>query len=446
MTLNDGSTISVKDIELLNAHGPYSMAIWTSGDVSVGNEEGLKGRSAYFTKVIRKSLLEKFSLDELATFSVLDVGCNDGWVLHELSDLPFAKMVGVEPRDKNIQKGKIVRHILKLENQVKYRCGDLESLGGETFDIVICAGVLYHVESIPFALRQLKKSCRRFLFLESRCLSSSFMSRKLRDQIEMRDLVYQFKKPTYGITAQKFESAYHDASAKETTIVNIPTTESLLMHLEILGFDEIRVVADTKTYRASVWLNQRPLDGVCITARVNPTNADDSFDDKKWIQKYESGLREAILQPELVHPLYEYLVEKKFPYQFSFKWLIVLLYIRSPIWLSTVFMRMLPFCAKGESELEIIKNLRYSPKDKITLELGKLLESERKLTDALRVLKQVSSRLNADWRSAYRSFFLMSNIYRSMGKHAEAERYLDLCLTCNPKYPVSGQPKAEESL
>ena len=39
--------------------------------------------------------------------SIADIGCYDGWILHELSDLPFKRMVGIEPRQKNIDKGNI---------------------------------------------------------------------------------------------------------------------------------------------------------------------------------------------------------------------------------------------------------------------------------------------------------------------------------------------------
>lgn len=438
-TLHDGSTLSAEQIEELNAHGPYSMAVWSSGNFSIGNEEGLKGRSAYFTKVIRKAILEEFSLDELKTFSILDVGCNDGWVLHELSDLPFAKMVGVEPREKNIRKGQVVRKILKLENRVEYRCGDVESLGPEKFDIVICAGVLYHVESIPLALRQLRNCCKRFLFIESRCMSSRVITQKLKDHIEMRDLVYQFKRQIYGVTAQKFESAYHDGSARETTVVNVPTTESLLMHLEVLGFDDVKVVADTESYRASVWKNRRPLDGVCITAKLNAKTSLAEFDETSWIRKYESGLRDCILPRELVDPLYKYFIEKKFSNPLSVKWIFVMFYIVAPIGLAKIPMKLLNFCANGEFELEILKNFRYSPEDKITLEFGKLLVSEGKTTEALAVLKRISSKLNADWRSVYRSFDSVSRVLASIGNQAESKRYRDLCLTCNPKFPVSDE-------
>ena len=93
MKLEDGSVLSAEQIEELNAHGPYSMAVWKSGSVSVGNEEGLKGRSAYFVKLIREAILKNFTLDQLKDFSILDIGSNDGWVLHQLSDLPFAKIL-----------------------------------------------------------------------------------------------------------------------------------------------------------------------------------------------------------------------------------------------------------------------------------------------------------------------------------------------------------------
>ena len=41
MILKDGSKLNLKNIETLNALGPYSMAIWKSGNVELGNEEGL---------------------------------------------------------------------------------------------------------------------------------------------------------------------------------------------------------------------------------------------------------------------------------------------------------------------------------------------------------------------------------------------------------------------
>ena len=408
-------TLTNADVEFLNAHGPYSMAVWTSGDISVGNEEGLKGRSAYFIKLIRDAILANYSMEEIKGFSILDIGCNDGWVLHQLIDLPFAKMVGIEPREKNIEKGRVVRRLLNIENRVDCRVGDIESLGEEKFDIIICAGVLYHVESIPLALRRVRECCRKFLFIESRCIASEHATDALKAQIEMRDLAYEFRDRICGVTAQKFESSYHDGSARVNTIVNVPTTETLLMTLDLLGFVDLKVVSDAATYRAALG-HTRPLDGVCITAKPGQIANSDEANEQEWIARNERGLAETILPATIVKPLYESFDSGKLQQIVDTK-------------LSGL---------ENHFAREIVKNFQYSPRDKIALEMGKILVNEGKLEEAVTVLKSISGRINADWRSVYRSFALLTSTLQRLGRTDEAARYRELLVTCNPKYPNIG--------
>jgi len=436
MNLVDGSKITNDQIEELNANGPYSMAIWKSGDISVGNEEGLAGRSEYFIKLIRESILKNFTLDELKEFSILDIGCNDGWVLHQLSDLPFAKMVGIEPREKNIDKGRTVRKILKLENTVEYRVGDIESLKDEVFDIVICAGVLYHVESIPLALRKVRESCRRMVFVESRCISSSYITQELKDEIEMRDLVYQFEEEICGVTAQKYESAYYDGSAAHNTIVNVPSTESLVMNLRILGFDNVDIVADPDTYRRDVWKDKRPLGGVCIAATLSQEPKTLDSEENNWIKEYELGLENEVLPRSLLEPLYRFYCLQDSKVEFSGYVEKIHHYLSAEGDSNSIDNSLLPEDCQGKFSLEIVKNWRYSPSSKIGLEYGKLLKYEGHLGDALEVLKGVTTKLNADWRSVYRSFSLISGVYRDQGKQEESNKYRELCLKSNYKFPI----------
>jgi ubiquinone/menaquinone biosynthesis C-methylase UbiE len=431
-----GISISEEDIEILNAHGPYSMAVWRSGNIEIGNEEGLKGRSAYFVERIRETILKNYTLDEIKGFSIADIGCNDGWVLHQLSDLPFARMVGVEPREKNVNKGKKVREILGLQNRVDYRIGDLGSIEGEEFDIVICAGVLYHVESIPEFLRELREICGRMLFIESRCLESKYITKDLKCEIEMRDLVYQYKEEICGITAQKFESAYHDGSTKEFCVVNVPTVESLCMYLDFLGFENIDIVADPETYRSAVWKNKRPLGGVCMAAFINPEKQETESEESSWIREYESGLEKTVLSRRFAEPLYNYFCLKKMDVSLFSRALNTYLYLCSPNWLSKVFGSMIAFWHKEKYEQEIIKNLRYSPHDKLCLEYGKLLHAEKRYEEAISVLKRVTTKLNADWRAVYRSFWLLSQIYEILGNKNGSDQYKELCLNCNPEFPL----------
>jgi len=436
MVSNDGERISEEQVQDLNAHGPYNMAVWSSGDIQVGTEEGLQGRIAYFTKLIRQTILKHFTLDEVKTFSILDIGCNDGWVLRELSDLPFARMVGIEPREKNIIKGQKVREFLKINSRAQYKIGDIESLGGESFDIVICAGVLYHVESIPIALRRIRDVCKKMVFIESRCISSKYITKTLMDEIEMRDLVYQYKNQTCGVTAQKFESAYHDGSAKAYSVVNIPTVETLAMQLDILGFSNIEIVADPKSYRRAVWKNRRPLNGVCMAAFPDAERKNPISEEVSWIEEYEKGLDRTVLNRSLIEPLYKYFCLGDFSFQLLFDSLNTFLYLRSPNWLASVFSSFLKIWHREKYELEIIKNLRYGPRDKISLEYGKILFAGEKYESAITVLKSVTAKLNADWRAVYRSFYLLSKLYKRLGSVDESNRYKSLCLSCNPRFPV----------
>ncbi|MBC8225611.1 MAG: class I SAM-dependent methyltransferase [Gammaproteobacteria bacterium] len=431
MLLHDGTELTKEQIEELNANGPYSMAIWHSGEVSVGNEEGLSGRSEHFMKLIRESILKNFSIDEIKDLSILDIGCNDGWFLHQLSDLPFSKMVGIEPRQKNINKGKVVRELLKLDNNVDYRVGDVESLNGETFDIVICVGVLYHVESIPVALRRIKEACEKMVFIESRVISSSYITDELKEEIEMRDLVYQFNEETCGVTAQKFESAYHDGSSAHTTIVNIPSTESLVMNLKYLGFEDVDILADNKFHHKQRYT----LGGVCLTARKYETGSTlDSFEDA-WISDYEAGLKNEILPREIVEPLYNVFVKNDDSSLLSSQNLKIYEFLTNPKINYTE--DLLSKDVKSKFSEEIIKNWKYSPSNKISLEYGKTLSNLNEGDRALEILSNIISNLNADWRASYRAFKLMSEIYNEKDNSELSKKYLDLCLTANPKYPTT---------
>ena len=82
--LHGGGAISVEQVELINAYGPYDHAVWASHGLEISNEERLAGRGAFLARRIRECILKHFTLDEIKTFSILDVGCYDGWILHQV--------------------------------------------------------------------------------------------------------------------------------------------------------------------------------------------------------------------------------------------------------------------------------------------------------------------------------------------------------------------------
>lgn len=425
--------LSPGQIELINAYGPYNHARWTIPGVEVTGEEKLAGRGDFLVERIRESLLKHFEPEELRGFSIMDVGCYDGWILDQLSDLAFRRMVGIEPREKNVVKGQKIREILGLQTRAEFKIGDVETLGDEVFDIVICVGVLHHVESIPTALRRLRSVCGKLLFIETICLSSRHITNEVKREIEMKDVVYHSRPKVCGLTGQKLESAYYDGSSTELCVVSIPSVESLLMYLETLRFEDIAVVADPRTYRSSVWKGSRPMNAVAIAARVG--KGDPEAEESSRVQDYEEGLVSTLLPMAVVRPLYERVCLGRGGFHPSFFNLLVSAYIHSPNWLSPALGRLASAGLTNEYELEIVKNLRFNPEDKLSFEYAKLLYQKGDLEGAKGVLSAITQKLNADWRSVYRSFYYLSRIYRDLGLSEEAERYRKLCLTANPKFP-----------
>ena len=88
-------------------------------------------------------------------------------------------------------------------------------------------------------------------------------------------------------------------------------------------------------------------------------------------------------------------------------------------------------------EEEILKNIKYAPQEKISFELAKHQIDSGELNTAKETLLSITQKYNSDWRIVYRSFCLLSLIFKNQNNHPEYTRYRNLCLTSNPGYPLS---------
>lgn len=262
-----GEEMSADQIEMVNAYGPFNHALWTAKGICISNEERLSGRGEFLVETIRKCINKNFAPEDIETLTILDVGCYDGWILHQLSDMKFKKMVGIEPREKNVLKGEKVREILNIQTPAEFRIGDIDSLGDEKFDIIICTGVLHHIESVSTAFRTFGRICERMLFIETICMPSKFITNAVIKEMELKDIVYQYKGRMCGLTGQKYESSYYDGSASELSVVSIPSVESLMMYMDVNGFKDVDVVVEPHVYWKKVLQNSgRSSHAVCICA------------------------------------------------------------------------------------------------------------------------------------------------------------------------------------
>lgn len=431
-------TLEAAEVELANAHGPFSHGTWAGKGITIGNEEALEGRGALLVSLIRSAILERFSLDELAEMTLVDVGCYDGWVTCQLAQqFPLRRLIGIEPRQKNIDKGRIVRELLDIETRCEFRQGSIETLSevlqGEQADILICVGVLHHLRSTAESIGHLHAVCRRMLFIETICLPPGFEDERLRRQLELKDLPYLYRKPVFGVTGHKLESGYYDGSATRLSVVSNPSVEAIRMFLDVQGFSDIRVVADPVTYSAAVIGGLRRAAATCLTAVIDPAR-DPAREVATWIEDYEGGLVHTLLPGDLVDMLFAE-IQGRSGAKRSLLGFIVKKAMRATGWRLDVLLWWLRRSIRDRNGFEILKNLRFAPHDKIGLEMGKVLLARGETMEAEAILTGITHRLNADWRSVYRAFCLLAWCCRKRGDSVGAKRYEDLCRLANPQFP-----------
>jgi SAM-dependent methyltransferase len=97
---------------------------------------------------------------DLAGKRVLDVGCRDGLLSFEAERLGAAEVVGI---DNDLSRGAVELLIPYLRSRVRMHLMNLLDLRPEsfgTFDVVVCAGVLYHLRYPFWGLKLLKDVLR----------------------------------------------------------------------------------------------------------------------------------------------------------------------------------------------------------------------------------------------------------------------------------------------
>ena len=122
----------------------------------------IEARGAFIRKIVPQLK------SALGLHTALDVGCGLGFFA-ELLEESGLKVSGFDGREVNIQEAR------RRYPQIPFETRDIEDsevtrLG--TFDLVLCFGLLYHLESPLRAIRHLKALAGRVLFLESMCFPS----------------------------------------------------------------------------------------------------------------------------------------------------------------------------------------------------------------------------------------------------------------------------------
>ncbi len=87
----------------------------------------------------------------------IDLACNEGWFSHRLLEWGARSVFGVDIREVNIRRARLMAHEFRIEGpQLEFRQSDLFDLRPEQlgkFDVVLFLGLIYHLENPAGAMR-----------------------------------------------------------------------------------------------------------------------------------------------------------------------------------------------------------------------------------------------------------------------------------------------------
>jgi 2-polyprenyl-3-methyl-5-hydroxy-6-metoxy-1,4-benzoquinol methylase len=437
-----------KVIHSINAIGPFVHGVWKNQTQKIGDEEALTGRAQAIIDNFKYVMLKKYSIEEIKNFSLIDIGCYDGYLTTEIEKiLPFKKIVGIEPRIKNIYKGIKIRKYLNIHTSIDFREGDIDTITkkGEVFDIVFCSGVLHHIENVTEVLRKLKKITNKGIFIECQCYSSLIKSKfikKLVDNfynkiLEPKDIIYRFVPKITGVCGFKLETDYYDGSAKDLSVVCVPSPTYLQTSLLGVGFSNPEITLHPIEYRKKIFSQLRDFRSVCMFANAGKEGKDGSDDIKNnisfYVQSYERDMITKILSKDLFIKM-GLLENEKSISETLFKFLIKKKFNRN---LQKIANKIIEMIGKDNLSIEILKNIKFKPEDKINFEYAKYKISIGEFDLGTNILLKIISELNADWRTCYRSFALLAIIYRQQNDMVNYTYFKDLLLTANSNYPIN---------
>ena len=446
------------DKELLNAHGPYEHGLWnelSKDQVDINSDTAVVGgfhnRSRHLVSKIAKILTERFSAEELSKMTIADVGCYDAWILVSLNQvIKFKTSLGIEPRRKNIQKGIEARRIYNVTTNVQVIQADIDNLQNvlkdQTFDIVLCLGLLHHVDSTPRAIHNLGKLTRNLLIVDTMIIEkpNAKEEKKILELLKLKDISYLNSAKDWAIAAFKYETPYFDGSAFQNSIVNVPEERLVRMSLSLENFETIIIdrpdeVAYSKEFKKIFRFKEILL----VSKKHENSFVEDPLNDWEYkARKYEETYCFTLLNQNLLRKWVANLciqLDEIAPInpetRLSVKDLLVLQIGKNPFGKKAQLIQK--FLKLDTSLSQVIINISRSPYEKLCLEISKNLIVQGNFVEAKVILTKICTKANSDWRAFYRACYLLVLIGKETTDEELVDHYSNLLKIANSEFPLS---------
>nr|MBI5456059.1 class I SAM-dependent methyltransferase [Candidatus Levybacteria bacterium] len=122
--------------------------------------------SEYLRKTYFKYLAEYFSIKDIKTKKILEIGCGNGFFLEELQKNGIDNVYGIEPGKESVEKAN-----LKIKRRIKIDILKKDIFPNESFDVILCFHTLDHIpepnEFLKLVYSLLKRNGKIFFFVHN---------------------------------------------------------------------------------------------------------------------------------------------------------------------------------------------------------------------------------------------------------------------------------------
>ncbi len=188
------------------------------------------------TQMLDAALRQTFG-DDLSALTAVDLACHQGWFSAHLAQRGVARVTGIDARAEHIADAGLIRDCLGLQNwalqQSDVHDPALLDLGDH--DLVLCFGLIYHLENPVGALRVARALTRRLCLVETQVVPG------LTGWVDYGS--YRFVRPlkgSFGIIDETGET--HGPEASTTGICLVPSVEGLVWIMQRIGFSRVEVL------------------------------------------------------------------------------------------------------------------------------------------------------------------------------------------------------------
>lgn len=168
----------------------------------------------------------------------IDLACHQGWFSSKLIELGFSSVLATDARDSHIADAELIFNAMGQSEKIRTLQSDVHSLDVNalgTFDLVLCFGLIYHLENPVGALRKAFDLCKNACLIETQIAPGQtgvvdYGSYRFVKKIEASFVVIDETHETHG------------TEASTQGICLIPNLEGLVWILGKIGFSRVEVL------------------------------------------------------------------------------------------------------------------------------------------------------------------------------------------------------------